>query len=329
MKIKALFIPVLVLITLAQTACGASRSATPAPNLFTHVSSGLVQSSPALEAAAATAAPVEPFGQDKSANSSAVGAAGGAAQTQDRLVVKTASITIVVTSPQAKMDAISQMAIGMGGYVVSMNMDQVETPSGGTAPEGTISIRVPVDKLDEARTQIKAGTVDVTNETITGEDITAQYTDLQSQLNNLQQTETDLLAIMDEAKNNPNSNTTSRTQDVLAVYNQIASVRGQIDQIQGQMRYDQQSSSLSLIDVTLVAEKTIQPITIGGWKPQGVARDSIQALVGFLQGFVDFLIQLVLYILPMLILIFGPIVLIIWLIVALIKRRRARKAKAA
>ena len=329
MKNNTGFVLVTVLIALALSACGASASPTSAPSLLGRASNGVAQSVPGIEAPAATAAPAVPYGQDKSANSSASGAGGTTSQTQDRLVVKTATLTIVVTSPQAKVDAITQMAVSMGGYVVSMNMDQTVTPSGETAPEGTLSIRVPADKLDDAMNQIKAGTVDVTNENITGQDITAQYTDLQSQLTNLEQTETDLQAIMDEAKNNPNSNTTSQTQDVLSVYNQIASVRGQIDQIKGQMNYDQQTSSFSLIDVTLIAEKTIQPITVAGWKPQGVARDAIQALVGFVQGFVDFLIQLVLFILPMLILIFGPIVLIIWLIIALIKRRKARKAKTA
>ena len=213
--------------------------------------------------------------------------------------------------------------------MVSSNIYQTYTQNGGTAPEGTISIRVPSESMGQALSQIKADAIEVRSETSTGQDVTSAYTDLQSQLDNLEQTETDLLAIMDEAKNNPNSNTTSKTQDVLAVYNQIASVRGQINQIKGQMQFYQQSSDTSLINLTLIAEETIKPITIGGWKPQGVAQESIQALVSFLEGFVNFLIRLVLLILPVLIVIFAPIALILWLIIAQIKRRRARKAKAA
>ncbi len=257
------------------------------------------------------------------------GTGGGNAPTQDRLVIMNADVTVVVANPQAKMDAISQMAKTMGGFVVTMDMGQTYLPSGDTAPQGTISIRVPAEKLDEAIGQIKNGAVEVRNETRSGQDVTSQYTDLQSQLNNLEQAETDLQAIMDEAKDNPNSNVTSKTQDVLSVYNQIVSVRGQIEQIKGQMQYYEQSSSYSLITVTLIAEETIKPIEIGGWKPQGVARDAVQALVKFLQGFVNFLIYLVLLVLPVLIVIFGPLALIAWLIVALVRRRKARKAKAA
>ncbi len=131
---------------------------------------------------------------------------------------------------------------------------------------------------------------------------------------------------MDEAKNNPGNDSTTKTQDVLNVYNQIVSIRGQIEQIQGQMKYIEETTSTSAINVTLIAEKTIKPIEIGGWKPQGVARDAVQALVKFLQGFVNFVIYFVLLVLPILIVIFGPIALIIWGIVALVKRRKARKA---
>jgi hypothetical protein len=238
------------------------------------------------------------------------------------------TLSIVVADPQAKLDAISKMASNLGGFVVSMNMSQVYMQSGDTAPQGSISIRVPADKLDTALSQIKADAVDVQSENHSGEDVTAQYVDLQSQLKNLEQAEQDLLAIMDEAKNNPGNDSTTKTQDVLNVYNQVVSVRGQIEQIKGQMKYFEQSAAYSLISVTLVAEETIQPIEIGGWKPEGKVRDAVQKLINFLQGFVTFLIYLMLLVLPILIVIFGPIVLVIWGIVALVRRNKKKKALA-
>lgn len=171
-------------------------------------------------------------------------------------------------------------------------------------------------------------TVDVPNENRSGEDVTAQYVDLQSQLKNLELAEQGLLAIMDDAKNNPGNDSTTKTQDVLNVYNQVVSVRGQIEQIKGQMKYYEESAAFSLISVTLVAEETIKPIEIGGWKPQGVARNAIQSLVKFLQGFVNFVIFLVLLVLPILIVVFGPIALIVWGIVALVRRNKKKKALA-
>jgi hypothetical protein len=251
------------------------------------------------------------------------------AAAQARMVIMNVNLSIVVSDPQAKVEAISQLASNLGGWVVSMNMYQTSTASGSTAPEGTISIRVPAEKLDGALTQIKADAVEVRNEDRSGQDVTSNYVDLQSQLVNLERAEQDLLLIMDEAENNPGNDSTTKTQDVLNVYNQIVSIRGQIEQIKGQMKYIEESTSTSSINVTLIAEETVQPIQVGGWKPEGKVHDALQALIKFWQGFVNFLIYLVLLILPVVITIFGPIALVVWFIIALIKRSKKKKAQAA
>jgi hypothetical protein len=245
---------------------------------------------------------------------------------QNRLVIMNADLTIVFSDPQAKVDAISQMATTLGGFVISLNMYQTTAQNGQSVPAGTISIRVPADKLNDAISEIKSDAVEVRTDTRNSQDITASYVDLQSQLTNLELAESDLQAIMDEAKNNPNSSTTSKTQDVLDVYNQIVSVRGQIESIKGQMKYYEQASSYSLINVTLIAEETIKPIEIGSWKPEGVVRDAIQSLITFWQGFVNFLINLFLLVLPVLITILAPIALVTWGIIALVKRQKRKKA---
>lgn len=239
---------------------------------------------------------------------------------QERMVIMNADLSVVVADPQAKMEAISQMASNLGGFVVSMNMYQTKLSSGLTVPQGSISIRVPADKLDSALEQVKADAVEVRNENRSGQDVTAEYVDLRSRLRSLEAAEAKLAEIMDEA---------SETEDVLAVFNQLEYYRQQIEVIKGQMQYYEQASSYSLINVTLIAEQTIQPIEIGSWKPQGAVRDAVQALIDFLQGFVDFLIWLVLLVLPILIVIFGPIALIAWAIAATVKRRKAKKAKSA
>jgi hypothetical protein len=316
MKKRIVFI--FILLTLVLVAC-ASKSATP---MYPAATQAPAAPAPAYEAVgAAPRAASDSSGIAKGSAASAVA--------QDRLISMTVDMSIVVTDPQKKMDAINQMAKDLGGYLISKNMSQVHTPSGEDVPQGSISIRVPATKLDQALSQIKSDVVEVRSENSNGQDVTSQYVDLQSQLTNLQQAEKDLLAIMDEAKNNPGNDSTTKTQDVLNVYNQIVNIRGQIEQIQGQMKYIEETTSTSAINVTLIAEKTIQPIEIGGWKPQGVARDAVQALVKFLQGFVNFVIYFVLLVLPILIVIFVPLGLIAWGVIALVRRSKSRKANRA
>jgi hypothetical protein len=317
MKKKIVFIFIALTVVLA--ACGAKAVATPAVELYAPGTGG--------GGASNVPAPNQSSSDYAEANKTSGVTGTDSTASQDRLVIMNADLTIVVPDPQVKVEAINQMATDLGGFVVSMNMYQTSAPNGQTAPQGTISIRVPAVKLDDALDQIKAGAGEVRNETRSGQDVTSTYVDLQSQLTNLEMAEADLQEIMDEAKNNPNSNTTSKTQDVLDVYNQIISVRGQIESIKGQMQYYEQSSNYSLINVTLIAEETIQPIEIGGWKPEGVARNAIQALIRFWQGFVNFVIYFILLVLPVLITIFGPIALIVWGIVAIVKRQKRKRAQ--
>jgi hypothetical protein len=308
-KENAYFIISLVLI-LMLSACGTRAAATPAP---------LVQSYGSAPSNENAALPTAPAILDASKGVVA-GTAPADTSTQDRLVIMNADLTIVIPDPQAKLQAISQMATSMDGFVVSMNLDQTTLQNGQTAPEGSISIRIPSGKLDDALKQIKADVIEVRNEDQTGQDVTQQYVDLQSQLDALQAAETQLNTIMQNA---------TKTQDVLDVFNQLESYRQQIDVIKGQMQYYQQASTYSLINVTLIAEQTVQPIEIGGWKPEGVVRDAIQSLIRFWQGFVNFLIDLFLLVLPILITILGPIALIVWGIIAPVKHNRKKKAQAA
>jgi len=107
----------------------------------------------------------------------------------------------------------------------------------------------------------------------------------------------------------------------------LTSIREQIEVVKGQMKYYEESAAMSAISVRIIAEATIQPIEIAGWKPQGVARDAIQDLIYFFQDFVDFLIRFALYLLPALILIGIPFYLIFLGIRAIVRKLRKPKVK--
>ncbi|HEX7974038.1 MAG TPA: DUF4349 domain-containing protein, partial [Anaerolineales bacterium] len=198
-----------------------------------------------------------------------------AAQAVERIVVKNASISIVVSDPAKSMTTISKLADEMDGYVVSANLDQVTLDSGAKAPHASITIRVKAEKLNEALDRIRAESDrPVLSEKVDSQDVTADYTDLQSRLRNLQNTEADLTKIMDQA---------TKTEDVMAVYNQLTQVREQIEVIQGKIKYYDQSAALSAINVDLQANAAVQPLTIGTWQPVGVAKDAPQALINSLK----------------------------------------------
>src|SRR5271157_1275035 len=309
-EMKRLSFVLLIAASLILSGCGAE--ATPAP-----------QSAPMVEAGAAVAAQAPaPSSNDVLKSAQASGSAGGSDVTSpdtQRLVVQTAELTIVVQDVKARVNQLEQMTKTMGGYVVSINIGQTYAPDGTQEPDAQIVFRVPADQLDAALTQVKQNTVDVQNETLTGQDITSQYVDLQSRLTAKEAAADQLTIIMQNA---------TKTQDVLDVYQQLQQVDSDIEVLKGQIQYDQQAAQLSAITVHVVAEETIKPIQVGGWKPQGTARDAIQNLVYFWQGFVDFLINFFLLVLPALITIAIPLFLLFLILRWIFRLIFKRKPKA-
>jgi len=268
----------------------------------------------ATEAPAAVEAPaLDSFAYDQSQEASY-----RAAQVQERLVIQNADLAIVVKDPKARMQEISDLAKEFGGFVVSSNLYQSFTALGKEVPEASIVIRVPSERLDEALARIKEGAVDIDYENRSGQDVTSQFVDLQSQLKAKEAAEKKLLEIMDQA---------TRAEDVLAIYLQVQIVQTEIEQLKGQIKYLEESADLSAISVRLIAEEGTQPIEVGPWKPEGAAKDAIQDLIFFFQNFVDFLIRFVLYNLPALIMIGIPLYLVFLAGRALFRRSRKPNEK--
>jgi hypothetical protein len=258
---------------------------------------------------AATAMP--PAAADK-----AQGGGGTGAANVERIVIQNADLAIVVSDVEARMKEIEAMAVRMGGFVVSSSLYQSYTSNNVKAPEAMVVVRVPSEKLDEALGLIKKDVVEVQNESRTGTDVTAEYVDLQSRLKNLEAAEAQLQEILEKAE---------KTEDVINVFNQLVYYREQIELVKGQIEYYDQAAALSAVSVRIIAEETIQPIEIAGWKPEGVAREAVQDLIYFFQDFASFLIRFVIYTLPVLISIGVPLYLI-FLGGRAIYRRARRKA---
>ena len=245
------------------------------------------------EQEAPMAMPMEaPAAEEYSMNADGGGAStasGFEAAAVERLVIQNADLSIVVADPEAKMSEISQMAESMGGYVVSQNLYQTYTDNNIKVPEGSITVRVPAGQLEQALEQIKSDAVEVQNETRSGQDVTREYVDLGSRLKTHEQAAEQLSQILEQK---------TESAEVIEVFNQLVYHREQIETIKGQMQYYKEAAALSAVSVRIAAEESLQPLEIAGWKPVGVARDALQALINFFQGFVNFLIWLVILIIP-------------------------------
>ncbi len=229
----------------------------------------------------------------------------GSSGTTEQLIVKNANLSMIVPNSTVAMQQVTDLAKLMKGYVVSSYLYKSTGEDGQTYTDANITIRVPVERLEETlakiRGLVKDPKVDITSENVTGEDVTAIVVDLESRLRNYVKVVDKLYQLMDEAK---------KTEDALNVFNQIIYYQEQIEILKGQIKYYRETAAMSAITLNLTERQPIVPVSIAGWQPGGVARDAIQALVSFLQGLANALIWVGLCILPVLVLIWLPLFLI-------------------
>lgn len=219
-----------------------------------------------------------------------------------RVILKNASLTLTVETPATRITEIAAMAEAMGGWVVSSNSYTTTNSAGDETTSGTIVVRVPAERLDEALAQIKSGALKIDNENITGDDVTQQYVDLSSRLENLQASEQQLREIMDKAV---------RVADVLEVQRELTNVRGEIEVIQGRLNYFNEAAAFSSISVSVIPQPPgpVEVQTIG-WNPGTTAENALGALVSVLQSLLDAAITVVIVGVPLALLVSIPL----WLI---------------
>ncbi len=167
--------------------------------------------------------------------------------TPDRMVIRNAYLTIVVDNVTSVMSQITTLATNFGGYVVNSNIGENQNQL-----YASISFRVLEENFDATIAALHSLAVDVKSESTTGQDVTEEYTDLQSKLRNLEASESQLLELMTRA---------GTVEEILAVQLQLTNTREQIEIIKGHMQYLEQSANLALFTVTLEQSKLIVDFT--------------------------------------------------------------------
>jgi len=229
---------------------------------------------------------------------------------QERLIIRTADVEIVVTDTEEAMATITTMVVDNGGWVVNSNVFQY---SAG-AKTGNLTVRVPAAGFDSALEAIRQLAVEVRRVSTTGQDVTEEFVDLSARLANLEATAARVRSFLEETQN---------VEEALAVNQELSRLESEIESLKGRMQYLSQSAAFSTISINLTPDALSQPLEVGGWRPQGIARDAIQALISTLQALANIFIWLIIFMLPLALLLGIPV----WLVVRFLRRRRqARRA---
>jgi hypothetical protein len=158
---------------------------------------------------------------------------------------------------------------------------------GGAVGSGrtlTATLRVPADQLDATLIAMKTlGRVE--SESQNGEDVTSQYVDLEARLANARNTERRLTDLLKER--------TGKLSDVLAVENEHARVRGQIEQMEAERKTMSNQVSFATLNATITEDYKAQLQVV---PPSTSTRLSNAAVEGY-KSMVDGIVSLVLFLL--------------------------------
>ncbi len=165
---------------------------------------------------------------------------------QQRIIIRTVDMQLTVSDVAAAVDDVAALAGRSGGWVVSSDRSAKHG--------GYIAIRVPAGSLDSAIQRLRELALKVESEISTSQDVTDEYVDIQSRLKGLRATEDRLLEIMQQAED---------VEDALSVQLELSNLQTRIEQIEGRIKYLEQTSAYSLINVNLRASPLALPADAG------------------------------------------------------------------
>jgi hypothetical protein len=149
------------------------------------------------------------------------------------LIVYEGELALLVDSGRGSgaIDELIELAESMGGHLAGRD-------------EGKVALKIPSKRFREAMSSIDK-TFQVQRRNVRAEDVTAEFRDLEVRLENLRSTRKRLEQLMEKA---------GSLADTLSVEKELERVAGEIDRIQGRLRFLRAFTSFSKLTVT-VTEK--------------------------------------------------------------------------
>jgi DNA repair exonuclease SbcCD ATPase subunit len=155
-------------------------------------------------------------------------------EVDERLIVSSADLEVKTDQSDTLHNRVIRLADKYGGYVLS---------SGGNET----SIRIPSTGFNSAIEDIeKMG--EIIEKKITGKDVTEQYSDLETRLDNAEKTRQRYLALLDKAKN---------MDEILRLEKELERLNSQIEMLKG--RIERLSHLVQYSTITVKSFKEVHP----------------------------------------------------------------------
>lgn len=265
---------------------------------------GLGAAAPAASGAAASAAPAAAEGGTNTgtSNGGGTGGDGVGAPIDDAKIVRTGTIDLEVKSVPDALRAARDGIRAMGGYIGAS-----QTQNEGDEPVASITYRLPAARWEDALDLLRGLnglTTKVVTERTEAVEVTGQVVDLEARIRNLRSSETAFQEIAAKAL---------KVSDVLEVQNQLTQVRGEIEQLTGQLKDLQDRAAFATLTASFRVPIVAVEVAQKGWDPRVVVDEASASLIDVLQSLTTAGIWFAIVWLPILLVLAVIVVAVAWI----------------
>lgn len=170
----------------------------------------------------------------------------------ERKIIKNADVSLQVDDYNGALESLKQRVASVGGYIAN---ESVNVSGREGQINGHLQVRLPALQFEDFLSSMD-GIGKVRSRNIYTQDVTEEYVDVESRLKALRTKEERLLAILEKSGN---------LSDVLAVENELANTRAQLESFEGRLRYLNNRTDYSSVNISIqqVSASTQQISSIG------------------------------------------------------------------
>jgi hypothetical protein len=216
----------------------------------------------------------------------------------DKKLIQSVGLQLLVKNASDAAVQVERISTGLGGEI-----EKSDIRNDGSSRQGEIILRIPAGRLDDAVSQFSKLAIRVENQHRESRDITRDFVDNEARLRNMKLEEDQYLVLLKRA---------GSMKDTLEVTEKVSEVRGEIEQLQGELNWQSHQVAMSAVQVRLIEEP--QATVAARWRPIYNAKNSASAMLAGLGEWVDWVVAFIID-LPLMIVwavSIGALLLVVW-----------------
>lgn len=232
-----------------------------------------------------------------------------------RKLIRNVNLSVETTTFDTLISNLTAAVTGFGGYVEQSDISGNSVSSSYSGNRyAYLTVRVPSGKLDIFITQVEEQG-NITNKSETTQDVTLQYSDIESRKKSLTIEQDRIWALLEKA---------DTLEAVIALESRLSEIRYQLESFESQLRTYDNQVDYSTVYINISEVKVFTPTTPDSVMTR-IQKGFTRNLSNVANGLVDFFVWLVSS-LPVLVLL-AVIVSLAFLLVRFVSRRRPHKEK--